>query len=255
MKTKLLLLLAAFGLAGASAQAQLTTGDISFIGYRSDADDSLAFVTWVNIPSATSIFFTDAGFFNDGTIRDSEDVMTWTAPISGVSAGTVIVITSPDSGNASVNIGAVSLKLNGLSASGDQIFAGNSIFPDTGDTSKPGSTYSGTLLHGINFDGSTWAADTTNTNASALPSSLNFLYGNIAINEIDNAQYTGSRNFASVALAKAAVHNTANWSTDDAGSTITSLSSTAFAIPEPSSIILVGVMGLAGLLVLRRKKK
>lgn len=120
----------------------------------------------------------------------------------------------------------------------------------------PGSAYAGTLLHGLDFNGAAgWDLTATSSGTSALPTALNVLYGNFAIAHIDNAQYTGSRSFASVALAKAAVHNTANWTTNDDGAAFGSLSSTAFAIPEPSSIILVGVMGLAGVMILRRKKK
>ncbi len=253
MKTKLLLLLAAFGLAGASARAQ-TTGDISIIGFRSDADDALAFVSWVDLVGGTQIHFTDSGFFSDGTLRDSENTMTWTAPVLGISAGTVIVITSPS--GSSANIGTTTGALGGLSNSGDQIFAGTSAFPSEQDTTMPGSAYAGTLLHGLDFNGTAgWDLNATDSNTSALPTALNVAFGNIAITHIDNAQYTGLRVFSDLATAKAAVHNTANWSGNNDGATFGSLNSTAFVIPEPSSIILVGVMGLAGLLVLRRKKK
>jgi hypothetical protein len=253
MKTKFMILIAALGLTAASSRGALTTGDISIIGFRSDADDGLSFVTWAEISAGTSIYFTDSGFFNDDTVRDSEGTMSWTAPIGGVAAGTVIVISSPSS-TSSVNIGTTVGGLSGLSSSGDQIFAGLSAFPTTADTTKPGSIYSGTLLYGINFDTTNWAADATSTNNSALPSSLNILYGNIAIAEADNAQYTGTRSFASIELAKAAIHNTSNWTSDNDGLTVGSLNSTAIAIPEPSSIIMIGLVGLAAVVILRKRK-
>ena len=240
-------------LLGVPAQAALVAGDLSIIGFRADATDAIAFVIWSSMSAGESIHFTDAGYFSDGTLRDSEDVMTWTAPAGGIATGTVVVISSPDSGSASVNVGAVSGKLNGLSASGDQVFAGTLAFPDTGDTSAPGSTYSGDLLFRLDFGGSAgWATTATNTNTSALPSALNEVGLNIGFAEIDNGQYTGPRTGLTLAQYKAAVTNTANWTTNDDGTAFGDLSATPFTVvPEPASALL-GSLGILSLLRRRR---
>ena len=253
MKSLFLLPTAAFFLLGSSAKGALIAGDLSIIGFRADATDAIAFVVWTTINAGESVHFTDAGYFSSGTLRDSEDIMTWTATV-GIEAGTVIVISSPDTpASVTTNLGTVSGRLNGMSASGDQVFAGTTAFPDTGDTSDPGSSYSGTLLFGIDFGGATgWATTATNTNTSALPSSLNSAGLNIGFADIDNGQYTGPRSGLTLAQYKAAVADTANWTTNDEGADFGALSSTAFTIvPEPASTLL-GSLGIIALLRRRR---
>ncbi|MGL4401714.1 MAG: hypothetical protein ACRCXD_17775 [Luteolibacter sp.] len=238
-----------------SVHAALVIGDVSIIGFKADAPDAISFVVWTTMSSGESIHFTDAGFFSDGTLRDSEDVMTWTAPTVGITAGTVIVIGSPDSpGLVTVNVGSVTGRLNGLAAGGDQVFAGTNAFPDTGDTTAPGSSYSGTLLFGFDFNGLTpgWDTTATSTGTSFLPSSLNSAGLNMAITHVDNGQYTGPRTGLTLGQYKAAVGNATNWTTNDDGAAFGDLSSTPFTvIPEPTSA-LIGSLGLFALLRRRR---
>ena len=246
-------ILAIAAVAGA-AIADILPGDITIIGFRSDNDDAISFVTWKAISAGTSVYFTDAGFFNDGTLRDSEDIMSWTAPVGGVTAGTVILISCPAAAS-SADVGTTTGNLPGLSTSGDQIFVGLTQFPDLTDTTKPGSSYSGTLIYGLDFNGTAgWDSDATGTSSSALPTALDGQYLNFGLATIDNGQYTGSRSAQTVDQFKALIHNSANWTVEDAGTT--TLSSTDFAIiPEPGS---AGLLTLAGLgfafLRLRRRK-
>ena len=37
----------------------LTTGDIAFVGFNTENNDNLAFITFVKIPTGTTIYFTD----------------------------------------------------------------------------------------------------------------------------------------------------------------------------------------------------
>lgn len=234
--------------------AALAAGDMSIIGFRTDATDAIAFVVWTTVVAGEKIHFTDAGFFADGTLRDSEDVMTWTAPLGGLAIGTVVVISSPDSpGTVTVNLGTVTDRLNGLAAGGDQIFAGTTAFPDTGDTTAPGSSYTGTLLFGLDTSGAVgWDAAAVNTFTSALPSALNSLGLNISFGDVDNGQYIGSRAGLTLAQFKTAVTTPSNWITSDDGPTFGALSATPFGvIPEPSTT-LVGSLGLLALLRRRR---
>ena len=249
MKIKALLLM--LGLTAGAVQAGLVTGDITLLGFRSDNDDGLSFVTWTNISAGTSIYFTDSGFFNDGTVRSSEDLLSWTAPVGGIAAGKVVVITCPAVGASSADVGTTAGSLNGLSASGDQIFAGTAAFIKDGDTTKPGSTYAGTLLYGLHFGGSAWSADATSTSLSALPNALNSAYLNQAVGNMDNGQYTGSRANMTAAQFKAAINNISNWTLEDGGATV--LNSTDFSvIPEPATISLIAFIGGLSLFVRRR---
>lgn len=236
-----------------ASQGALVAGDLSIVGFRADATDSIAFVVWTTVNAGESVHFTDAGYFSDGTLRDSEDVMSWTAPLGGISPGTVIVIDSPNTGAASVNIGTVGGKLSNLSASGDQIFAGATAFPAIGDTTSPGSSYSGNLLFGLDFGGEIgWATGATNANTSALPSALDSLGLNLGFADIDNGQYTGARSGLTMAQLKAAVVNPSNWTTSDDGTTFGALSATSFApVPEPAATLLGGL----GMLTLLRRRR
>ena len=181
--------------------------------------------------------------------------MSWTAPVGGIVAGTVVVITCPSS-VASADVGTTSGSLFGLSASGDQVFMGLSAFPDIGDSTKPGSSYSGTLIYGLDFNGAAgWDSDATTANNSALPTALNTLYYNFALASVDNGQYTGSRTGSTVEEFKALIHNAANWTVEDAGTTV--LNSGDFSIvPEPASAGLLLAAGLGfGFRRLRRKER
>lgn len=254
MKLRPLILSSILPLTAMSANAALIAGDVTVIGFRADADDAISFVVWTTVSAGESIHFTDSGFFNDNTLRDSEDVMSWTAPVGGITAGTVVSITSSDSNaNGTATIGSATGRLNGFSASGDQVFLGTSAFPDTTDTTKPGSSYGGTLLFGFDFNGiAGWDADTTGTNASALPSALDSLGLNFAIAHVDNGQYTGPRSGLSTEQFKSQILNAANWTTNDDGATFGSLNTTAFTVvPEPASALLGGL----GMLCLLRRRR
>lgn len=238
------------------ARAELMVGDIQIIGYRADADDAVSFVTWANISAGSSLHFTDSGFFSDGTYRSSENIMSWTAT-SAVSAGSVISIISP-SATATANSGSVTGALSGLSNSGDQIFIGRgAAFVSNGDTTAPGSTYTGTLLYGFDFNGNnnTWDTDATSSGTSALPSALNVSFGNMAVTHVDNGQYTGARTGLTVDQFKAAIANSSNWTFNDDGASFGVLNTGGFtAVPEPTSMFLVGLMGAAGIAVRARRR-
>lgn len=241
-----------------SARGELIVGDIQIIGYRSTADDALSFVTWANISAGSSLHFTDSGFFSDGTYRSSEDVMSWTAS-TAISAGSVIRITSSDSAaNGTSNTGSVTGRLNGLSTSGDQIFVGRgAAFVSNSDTTVPGTTYTGTLLYGFDFNGSntTWDTTATTTSTSALPSSLNVPFGNMAVTHVDNGQYTGARTGLTVDQFKAAIANSSNWTFSNDGTAFGVLNTGGFtAVPEPTSMALVGLVGVVGVVVRARRR-
>lgn len=240
MKSKLLLLTAALGLVATSGWAQLTTGDLSIIGFNSENPDQITFVLWEDITSGTQIYFGDNGFDNSNQLYDNEGDGVWEAT-SNLSAGTVIQL---DPASDSASVGTFDSTSLSLATTGDQIFAG------TTDLDTAGS-YAGTLLHGINSNGSDWqSSGGQDTNESYLPSALNVTHGNIHISA-ENAQYTGSRSFTSLGDAKNAVHNTSNWTTSTSP---LSLDTTVFTIPESSSIVLITIVGLAALGVLRNRK-
>ncbi|MCH2248006.1 MAG: ExeM/NucH family extracellular endonuclease, partial [Crocosphaera sp.] len=110
---------------------------------------------------------------------------TWTAP-SNISAGTVINPT-------------ISSVL--FSASGDQIIAYQ------GDDSNP------SFIYALNSEGNpgVWQSDSTSSNTSALPTGLVNGETAVALNEIDNAVYTGITTGTKEELL-AAISDNSNWS-------------------------------------------
>ncbi|PAU95707.1 hypothetical protein CK503_01205 [Aliifodinibius salipaludis] len=78
-----------------------STGDLAVIGVNSDGDDNFAITTFVDIPSGTTIYFTDRSW--DGrseSFSGNEGVYSYTVPQGGFNAGKVVVI-NPDSETAS----------------------------------------------------------------------------------------------------------------------------------------------------------
>lgn len=83
--------------------AQLSEGDIMFVGINTDADDGIAIVALAEIPASSTIYFSDnewngsaiggGGAFNDA----AENTLTWTTPGSALSVGTVITFNDIDS--------------------------------------------------------------------------------------------------------------------------------------------------------------
>ena len=167
------------------AGTTLLPGEIAIIGFNFDNPDEFAFIPLVDISAGTEINFTDNGWQADGTFRANEGKFTWTAP-SNISAGTVINPT-------------ISSVL--FSASGDQIIAYQ------GDDSNP------SFIYALNSEGNpgVWQSDSTSSNTSALPTGLVNGETAVALNEIDNAVYTGITTGTKEELL-AAISDNSNWS-------------------------------------------
>lgn len=179
----------------------LSAGDISIIGFNFDDPDELAFVLLKDIGSGTEIKFTDNGWQSSGSFRSTEGIFAWTAS-TDLTAGTVI--------NPAVSSVA-------FSASGDQILAYQ------GDDSNP------SFIYGLNSEGSSWQSDATDSNTSALPIGLTNGTSAIALNEIDNAIYTGITSGTQAELL-AAIADTANWS--GSNSSRQTLPSSSFTVAD-----------------------
>ena len=238
------------GLLQSPSFAAIVTGDIQILGFRSNKnDDQIAFVNWVDVSAGATISFTDSGFFDDGTVRDAENNLSWTAT-SGLAAGTVVVITT-SKGVSSADTGTTTGSL-ALNPNGDQVFAGTTPFPANNNTSKPGSPYNGMLLTGLDFSGKDtfWNADALDATTSALPSQLSNALFNIAVPIASNGQYAGTRTGLTVDEFKIQVDNPNNWEMK----TLQSLDSIDFSVvsvPEASAPVLLAFLG--AIVLLRRK--
>lgn len=175
----------------------LNPGDIGFVEYNADNPDSFGFVTLAPLSGGETLQFTDHGWLASGGFRDTEGVLTWTTPASGVGVGTVI-----DIENGVANLGSASGNLF-FSTSGDQVIA------------FQGSVSSPSLIAGLNNNSSDWASDATSSNTSALPAGLVPGESAIAISEVDNAVYSGITS-GEVTTLRQALYDPANWTGDNA---------------------------------------
>ena len=239
----LLVAITVLAVSAAPTQAAIVAGDIVIIGFRSDGPDGFSFVAINTLGVGESINFWDSGFIGGGDgsgqgagggdWRGTENEFIWSNNTgAAINPGTVVVI---DQNVA--DLGGSAGAMDGLSNSGDQIFAGQGAAP----AANP-SSFGGTLVYGIDFEGSDgWDATTDNSNDSALPGALGGF--NITFAEIDNGQYTGTRTVTSTAQLATLVSNPGNWTTSNASGDIT-LDSTDFtivAVPEPSHLAALSV--------------
>src|SRR5690606_14505826 len=167
----------------------LAPGDVALVGFNFDDPDELTFVALVDLPAGTAITFTDNGWFGAGGFRTGEGTFTYTAP-ANVPAGTVVTLTAPLGGIA-------------FAAAGDQILV------------YQGPAEAPSFVYALNSEGTSWPADATDTNTSALPAGLVDGATAVALAEVDNAVYAGPTSGTRETLL-AAISDPANWSGSDA---------------------------------------
>ncbi|EGF91483.1 hemolysin-type calcium-binding repeat 2 copies family protein [Asticcacaulis biprosthecium C19] len=186
-----------------SAGSTLTAGDIAIVSMNADTNKIFAFVTLVELEAGTVIKFTDNGWLSSNAFRTGEGTMTWTST-GVVTAGTVVTInTTSTTSTASTGTVTDSGDAN-FSTGGDQIIA------------YQGADATPTLLFAINNEGNTtWQANAADSNTSALPTGLTNGTNAIALNEVDNAAYSGITSGTKAELL-AAIVDPANWTRDDA---------------------------------------
>lgn len=197
----------------------LNPGDIAFVQYNADGIDNFAFVALTSIPAGEVIIFTDNGWISaTNTFRTGEGIITWTAPLEGVPAGTIVVIST----TPSASLGTVTEvgDLN-FSADGDQIIA-----YQQGDSTV--------VLAALNNEGSsTFQSSATSSTTSALPQGLVEGESAVAIAEVDNAVYTGITT-GDLATLQAALNDPGNWTGDNAtNQTFTE----SFSVVQPTTAV------------------
>lgn len=210
----------------------LVAGDIAFTGYISNGvgTEAFSFVLLVNVPSGTIINFTDNGW-NGASLNNTEQTLTWTST-SAIVAGREIHISGPSgaagatavfAGNGS-SAGTCTGLMPSFVTSGDQLFG------------YQGTAAAPTFISGIHMNnycaclgecGTTTFANWDpvgcgpNGSHSAKPPSLTTGVNAVMIStegvgnsDADNAKFTGcGQPLATPAQVRAAVNNSANWTT------------------------------------------
>jgi predicted secreted protein len=202
----------------------LQPGQLAIIGFRSVANDGIAFTAWVDMPAGTTILFTDRAW--TGTeLLTNENLAVWQNTTGqAIAAGTVVKIGGPEFGNGEgTNLGTLlSGNLNGLAQGGDNIFAVQ------GSLSNPAWVYGLTYVND-------WITQGTVTNGTSyLPAALNVAGANIYINGI-NAQYDDARTGeAAILNYRTLVHITDNWTINADGVAFGDFNTEPFVAAPPA---------------------
>ena len=185
-----------------------TTGQVMFVGYNADGNDGFAFVTLVDLASGISIHFNDnewnaLAIGSGGAFNTGETSMTWNNNTGTIiRAGTVITINNSQTTPAA-SIGTVSSGTMNIANADEMIymFLGTTASnPTTFLSSIATETYSAAV--GV----------ITNTGLADGTSAIHF------INDEDVMVYNGTTEWNStVAAARNAIANTANWIQDSNG--------------------------------------
>lgn len=175
-----------------SGFSQLNPGDIAFVQYNADGTDNFSFVCLVDIPSNEVIKFTDN---EENSLSGGEGTIIWTAPVAGVTCGTVITITT----TPTATIGSIT-ETNDLNFSG----SGDGIIAYQGTIASP------TYITALGNDGTT-AGVYSGANEGNLPTGLTLGINAQSIVEIDNAKYNGSVLNDTKANILSAIYNVNNW--------------------------------------------
>lgn len=168
----------------------LAPGDIVIVSYEApgifSGTSEFEFVPMVNLAGGTQIVFTDKGWKSSGGFLTSEGMVQWTAPVEGVTAGTVvwISVTQPSSGTtpaytyASPGSAKADEHIPGytaydsfnpqfkFSSSGDQLIA------LCGSSFASGDLAQLTFLTAIYTNGSNWDSDASGESSSSIPPGL-----------------------------------------------------------------------------------
>lgn len=203
---------------GKNVWGQSQPGDIAFIAANVDGSDDFAFVTMVDIPAGTNIYFTDNEWNGTAFTDLNEGELTWTNGEVTLSAGSVVVFTDPlNSSTGSVNIGSFTGSGWNLGSSDEWFYA---------LLSEPATTYVATpvFLAAMASDAGTgWLTGT------GLTEGTNAFDFN---DDADGYKYTGVRDGkASFSAYLPLIMNSSNWQIElSNGENILPISPTSFTI-------------------------
>ena len=159
---------------------QAQCSGLQIIGFNSDTPDQILLEATADIPAGTMFYITDNEWDDTNqSFTSGETTVIWTAPATGVAAGSTILLEG-----STATCGTLNTDINGLSASGEELYVLN-IPPST----TAGSVTASDICFGILFGGT---------------GSINGITG-VDLGDIDNATYNGS----------GAITSASNWTTDN----------------------------------------
>jgi endonuclease/exonuclease/phosphatase family metal-dependent hydrolase len=214
--------------------AVLSLGDVAFTGFQATSNDKISLVLLKDVDAGTEMTVTDNAWSGSAlTTNEGTSTVTFNGTFS---AGTQINfdVSRPVGsrwavGNSTTNLSDSTTSFFALSASGDNLFVYNGSQAPTSGTSASWVTAIATSAF--------QTSGGTNTNQTYLPgiffgtdSQFNLNLGTGSSNQ--NGAYTGANVTGTMLQIRAAVHNTANWTTFTAAG--------GQAIPTPATFTVNG---------------
>ncbi|MBV6645268.1 MAG: T9SS type A sorting domain-containing protein [Cyclobacteriaceae bacterium] len=187
------------------AISQPSAGEVLLVGYDADTDKGIAFVTLVDLPANTTIYFRDDEWNGSSFIDANEGTLSW-SHTSIVASGSVIIIQSAESGSPTANTGTVTVDDSGFNPTGSN--PGETIYVYLGSDASTPTTFLTAFSNNL-FSNS---GAITGTGLSAGINAFEI------VGNLDVLVYSGSTTCNSTTAACAAqITNTGNWSSDDGG--------------------------------------
>jgi len=240
-------------------------GAIAFVGFNADGTDGFAFVLLSGANAGSVVYFSDKEW-DGSSFNTGEGIGSWTSPVGGLPAGTVVTVSGLTSAPLTASAGSFLMESGSMDLSG----SGEAIYAYQGTDANTPSMFLAVISNGTLANTGASLANTglsEGTTAIVFPTSRDILV------------YNGSLSFANEAAAHTAIGNTSNWiyqsgSGDQSGDAtppdFPDDVPTSFTISAPTAITLRGltassggttlpVMGLAlaglmvGVVVVRRK--
>lgn len=230
----------------ASSQAALTPGSIAFVGFNADGLDNLTFVALEPLPLGTEIGFTDNEWNGTGWTDNNEHGFSWTAS-SNIPAGSIVTLdflNDPILPSPTSNLGTT-LPLAGAGTNKGVSNSDEAIWAFIGPYAAPTAFLTVIGNDPLATAGTSLAGTGLVEGQTAL-----FITG-----DEDIMAYTGARSGqTSFAAYLPLINDAANWVTQD-GSGDQSIDAiapdvpfdgTSFTVvPEPASLSLLGLAGIA----------
>jgi len=196
----------------------LAPGDIAVVQYQADDPDAFGLVTFVPITAGTTIYITDCGATsNTGTfINPCDEGARKFVAANALEAGDMIFYSVDGTDPQFTTYSEPAVTGNYLiSTGGDQVV----IFQDADGAGGTTPFLNPTFIFALTGASTQWTGNPTDKNESSLPTGLVDGVSALAVGagagvdvETDNAIFnTAGMPFASIADAKAAILNTANW--------------------------------------------
>ncbi|TRX29414.1 choice-of-anchor D domain-containing protein [Flavobacterium franklandianum] len=215
-----------FGITAKAVALNFGVGDISITALSNDTPDGISFVNWVPIPVDAELIFTDNAWDGAALLVNEGTSLVWKNNTGNiVPVGTVIYINTLTA-SLSADFGSVTGALDGLSASGENLFM------------YEGSGVSPNFIYGLS--NLAWlTTGTVTSNSSYLPTALNVTNGNIVTGDFDNVEYSGSLALkdekSSFSAYKTLVNDPVNWTKNNTPFILNSLDFELAAVWETAA--------------------